>query len=110
MALIICGSVMSEIIANPFIEREMTDNFVCRLYFRDRNELDVRNNRIDPFRIWEEMHYLAFDQSVVAIILNQLIYNNLERRLIRYNAETRMVLLTNEGRQWGEANCRARAL
>ncbi len=101
---------MSEIIANPFIEREMTDNFVCRLYFRDHNELDIRNNGIDPFIIWEEMHYMAFDQSVVPVILNQLIYNNLERRLIRFSAETRMVSLTDEGRQWGEAKCRARAL
>lgn len=84
--------------------------FVCRLYFKDHNEIDVRNNGMDPFKIWEEMHYLAYGQTVIPAILNQLIYNNVERRLISYNPDTQMVLLTNAGRRWAENKCRARAL
>ena len=48
-------------------------------------------------------------KNVVPIILNQLIYNNMHRRFIEFNDTTHRVLLTNEGRQWAENNCRTRA-
>ncbi len=100
---------MSHIISNPFVERDMTDNFVCVLYFRDRNELDIRNNGMDPFTIWERLGYRAFDNSVVPIILDQLIYNNVNRRFIEFNTVTRRVILTREGRHWADNNCRTKA-
>jgi hypothetical protein len=100
---------MSHIISNPYVERDMTDLFVCVLYFRDNNDLDIRNNGMDPYRIWDRLGYRAFDDSVVPIILDQLIYNNVNRRFIQFNTATRRVLLTNEGRQWAEEECRTRA-
>ena len=72
-------------------------------------KLDVRNDGMDPFRIWDRLGYRAFDENVVPIILNQLIYNNMHRRFIEFNDTTHRVLLTNEGRQWAENNCRTRA-
>jgi hypothetical protein len=87
---------MSDIIANPNLEMDMTDNFLCVLYFRDHNESDVRNNGMDPFRIWERLRYRAFDERVIPIILNQLIHNNVHRRFIEFNDTTHRVLLTKE--------------
>jgi hypothetical protein len=100
---------MSDIISNPHLERDMTDNFVCVIYFRDRNEADVRANGMEPIRIWEILRYHAFHENVVPVILDQLIFNNESRGYIRYNPNTRRVLLTDTGRQWAENNCRARA-
>lgn len=100
---------MGGMIANPNLETDMTDNFLCVLYFRDHNEIEVRNNGMDPFRIWEKLGYRAFDERVVPIILNQLIHNNIRRRFIEFNDSTHRVVLTNEGRQWAENNCRTRA-
>ncbi len=100
---------MSHIISNPYVERDMTDDFVCILYFRDHNDRDIRNNGMDPFTIWGRLGYRAFDESVVPVILDQLIYNNVDRGFIQFNTASRRVLLTNEGRQWAEDNCRTRA-
>lgn len=100
---------MSHIISNPHVESDMTDNFVCVLYFRDHDDLDIRNNGMDPYTIWDRLRYRAFDDSVVLIILDQLIYNNVDRGFIHFNTETRKVLLTKEGRQWAENHCRTRA-
>lgn len=55
---------------------------------------------MDPFTIWGRLGYRAFDESVVPVILDQLIYNNVDRGFIQFNTATRKVLLTNEGRQW----------
>ena len=93
---------MSDMIDNPNLEVDMTDNFICVLYFQDRNEIDIRNNGMDPFRIWEGLGYRAFDERIVPLILNQLIHNNIRRKFIEFNDTTRRVLLTNEGRQWAE--------
>src|SRR2546427_13117175 len=60
-------SISENIISNPYLERDMTNNFVCNLYFRDHNELDVQTNGMDPFTIWNELGYRAFDQSVVPL-------------------------------------------
>ena len=97
--------IMSHIIANPHVEDDMTDKFICTLYYQDRNRVEVRNNGVDPFDIWNKLHYNAYDQLVVPIILNRLISNNKNRGLITYNSESRTVLLTEEGRLWGELNC-----
>lgn len=97
---------MSDIISNPYLERDMANNFVCVIYFKDRNEADVRKNGMDPFAIWKILKYNAFDENIVPVILDRLIYYNENRRLIRYNNNTQKVLLTDKGRQWGENNCK----
>jgi hypothetical protein len=60
---------------------------------------------MDPVEIWQRLHYNAYDQLVVHMILNRLISNNKERDFITCNSERRTVLLTEEGRRWGEVNC-----
>jgi hypothetical protein len=75
---------MSHIISNPYVERDMTDNFVCVLYFRERKNPEIRNNGMDPRTIWNALGYEAFDQSVVPIVLDRLIYNNVNRRFIKF--------------------------
>jgi hypothetical protein len=100
---------MSEIISNPSLERDMTDNFVCVIYFKDRNKADVRKNGMDPFVIWDILGYNAFHKNVVPIIINRLIFNNENRKFLRYNSSTQRVLLTDKGRQWADNNCRTRA-
>jgi hypothetical protein len=97
---------MSHIIANPSVETDMTSYFVCKLYREDYNNMEVRNNGMDPYEIWESLHYNAFDKLVVPMILNRLISNNMVRGFITYNPESRRVLITTEGRRWGEAGCR----
>jgi hypothetical protein len=52
------------------------------------------------------LHYNAFDELVVPMILNRLISNNVVRGFITYNPESRRVLITTAGRRWGEAECR----
>jgi hypothetical protein len=100
---------MSHIISNPYVERDMTDNFVCVLYFSEQNDLDIRNSGMDPCTVWNTLGYRAFDQSVVPIVLDRLIYNNVNRRFIEFNNATQRVILTIEGRQWAGDNCRTRA-
>jgi hypothetical protein len=101
--------VLSDIISNPHLERDMTDNFVCALYFKGNNNLDIRKNGVDPFVIWKILKYNAFDESVVSVILDRLILNNEKRKYIIYKTKTKKVLLTDKGRQWAEHNCRTRA-
>jgi hypothetical protein len=100
---------MSDIISNPHVEKDMTDKFICVIYFQDRNEADVRINGIDPLVIWEILGYHAFGESVIPIILDRLIFNNEVRGFITYNQKTKKVLLTETGRQWADENCRTRA-
>jgi len=97
---------MSHIIANPSVETDMTNYFVCRLYQEDHNNMEVRNNGMDPYEIWESLHYNAYDRLVVPMILNRLISNNMVRGFITYNRQSRRVLLTPDGRRWGEVECR----
>jgi hypothetical protein len=73
---------MSGIISNPHVERDMTDKFVCVIYFRDRNEADVRTCGMDPLAIWEILGYHAFGESVIPMILDRLIFNNETRGFI----------------------------
>ena len=40
---------MSHIIANPSVETDMTNNFVCKLYWEDHYSMEVRNNGMDPY-------------------------------------------------------------
>ena len=96
---------MSDIISNPYVENDMTDKFVCVIYFRERNEIEVKKNGMNPFEMWKIMKYNAFDESVVPAIHNRLIFNNKNRKFIIYDAVHYMVSLTNEGRQWGESRC-----
>jgi hypothetical protein len=96
---------LSSIIANRYVEADMTKNFVCILYQEDRNNNEVRDNGIDPFEIWKKLHYTAYDELVVPMILNRLISNNKDRGFITYNLETRKVSLTEEGRKWTLDNC-----
>ncbi|MFZ0512374.1 MAG: hypothetical protein WAM14_12265 [Candidatus Nitrosopolaris sp.] len=42
---------MSHIIANPTVETDMTNYFVCKLYQEDHNSMEVRNNGMDPYKI-----------------------------------------------------------
>jgi hypothetical protein len=100
---------MSDIIANPHLERDMSDNFVCVLYFRDRNDIELRTNGTDPHSIWQILDCHAFDESVLPIILDRLIANNANRGFIRLNGSTNRVFLTDTGREWAEENCRTRA-
>lgn len=100
---------MSDIISNSQLERDMTDNFVCVIYFRDHNEADVRANGMEPMRIWEILRYHAFHENVVPVILDQLISNNERRGFVRYNPDNGRVLLTDSGRHWAENNCQTRA-
>src|SRR5712691_1073731 len=97
---------MSHIIANPSAETDMTNYFVCKLYREDHNNMDVIDNGMDPYEIWESLHYNAFDELVVPMILNRLISNNIDRGFITYNPESRRVLITTEGRRWGDSECR----
>ena len=96
---------MSHIIANPHAESDMTDRFLYVLYYQDRNRNEVRINGMNPFDIWHRLHYNAYDQLIVSMILNRLISNNKDRGFISYNSERRTVLLTEAGRHWGEVNC-----
>ena len=100
---------MSEIISNPTLERDMTDNFLCVIYFRDRNQIDVRNNGMDPYHIGKILRYKAFDKKVVPVILNRLIFNNEQRKFLTFNPVTQRVLLTAKGRRWADIHCRNRA-
>jgi hypothetical protein len=76
---------MSHIIANPRVEMDMTNYFVCKLYREDHNSLEIKNNGMDPYKIWESLQYNAFDEHVVPMILNRLISNNIERNLMTYD-------------------------
>jgi hypothetical protein len=103
-------NITEHIISNPYVERDITDNFVCKLHFQDHNELNVQTDGMDPFAIWNEVGYRAFDQNVVPIIVDQLISNNVNRRFIDFNPSTKRVSITNEGRHWAKDYCRSRAV
>jgi hypothetical protein len=98
-------SILSDIIANRSVEADMTKNFICMLYQEDRNNIGVRDNGMDPFEIWQKLHYTAYDELVVPMILNRLISNNKDKGFVTYNLETRKVSLTEGGRKWTLVNC-----
>ncbi len=100
---------MSNIIDNPYVEADMTKNFLCRLYNEDNNSIEVKTNGMNPFDIWHVLNYNAYDQLVVPVILNQIISNNVDKGFITFNSETRRVYLTEAGRRWSELNCGASA-
>lgn len=100
---------MSHIISNPILERDMTDNFVCVLYFKDRNKAEVKKNGMDPSEIWRILHYRAFDENVIPMILNQLIFNNESREFLKFDFTSQKVVLTDKGRLWADAHCRTKA-
>src|SRR3989442_7324292 len=43
-------NITEHIISNVYVERDMTDNFLCVLYFRGQSESDVKNNGMNPCR------------------------------------------------------------
>jgi hypothetical protein len=43
---------MRHIIANPYVETDMTKHFVCKLYREDHNNVEIRNNGLDPYETW----------------------------------------------------------
>jgi hypothetical protein len=96
---------MSHIISNPHVEDDMTNKLVCVIYYRERINLQVTSNGMDPFEIWDILKYEAFDEQVVPVILDRLIYNNIERNFVSFNAVTKKISLTEQGRNWAEVNC-----
>jgi hypothetical protein len=64
---------------------------------------------MDPFQIWKILRYKAFDEKVVPVILNRLIFNNERRKFLTFNPATQRVLLTAKGRRWADIHCRNRA-
>jgi hypothetical protein len=88
---------------------DMTDNFICKLYFKQHNDVNILKNGMDPFEIWNQLGYTAYGDSVVPVIVNRLIANNLKREFIVFDSTTRRVSLTDIGRQWAANYCSKRA-
>ena len=96
---------MSHIISNPYVEEDMTNKFVCVIYYKERNDVVVLSNGIGPLEIWDILKYRAYNKEVVPVILDKLIHNNILRGLITFNRSTKKVSLTSKGRKWAENNC-----
>jgi hypothetical protein len=96
---------MSHIISNPYVEEDMTNKFVCVIYYKERNDVAVLSQGISPSKVWDVLGYNAYNKDVVPIILDKLIHNNILRRLISFNRSTKKVSLTSKGRRWAENNC-----
>ena len=97
--------ILSHIISNPYVESDMTDKFVCVIYMRARNHIDILKNGMDPQEIWKKLKYHAYDEQVVPIILNRLISNNIKRDFIIFNPTNQKVSLTDRGRKWADSEC-----
>jgi hypothetical protein len=96
---------MSHIISNPEVEKDMSKKFFCILYRRDRNNLEIRDQGMDPFEIWQEIDYRAFHENVVPVIIDKLISNNMHLDLLTFNIDTKKVKMTEFGRQQGILFC-----
>lgn len=88
------------------MEQDMTMRFLCELFFEDNNNIEVVENGMDPTDIWRNMRYKAFSDEIVPQIIGKLVGNNERIGTISYNRDTNRVVLTNEGRTWGNLNCR----
>lgn len=96
---------MSHIIDNPAVENDMTDRFICVVYYRERNSADVLQNGMDPIEIWHILGYEAYHETVVPKIVDRLIANNIRRDFATFNSQTRRVSLSDNGRRWATTNC-----
>jgi hypothetical protein len=83
----------------------MSDRFVCVIYYKERKDIDVLKNGMDPLEVWRILGYHAYDEHVVPVIVNRLIANNLRRGFIAFNPTNKWVSLTVIGRQWAEGVC-----
>lgn len=65
------SSTWSHIIDNPAVENGMTDKFVCVVYHRERINVEVLRDGIDPLDIWRILGYEAYHENVVPIIVDR---------------------------------------
>ena len=88
------------------MENDMTTRFFCIFYSKANNSSEIDREGMDPSTIWEIMGYQAFSDDVVHQIIRRLVRNNELRGMLVFKEAVNRVILSDEGRRWGNLNCR----
>ncbi|MGD1838340.1 MAG: hypothetical protein ACPKPY_09840 [Nitrososphaeraceae archaeon] len=93
---------MSKYFPNISVEQNMTKVFICTLYANTQKDSNIERYGMNPFDIWKKMKRHGFLEPIVPTIINKLIINGIEKRFLRFDKDTKLVMITPQGKQWCE--------
>jgi hypothetical protein len=84
------------------MEMDMTKRFLCVLYYKSRNSLQIEKSGMSVKEIWSIMGYHSFGGEIEQQVIEKLAYNNNKNGHIKFVNSQSKVKLTESGKKYGK--------